>query len=681
MSDIPAPVSETATGGTKPTLGASVASQTDTLVKPDMVAVLSRTHIGSDLHAFLLPTLEAVSNAIHGIKSRFGDRADAEGKIEIRIMNSNDPSKILISITDNGIGLNDSNYESFKTPFSGLKLKERGRGFGRFIAFKVFSRILYSTRYEFLGVGNTRTFRFDVSQKDELIFFDGMPDFPHVGMRVEYDQPLSTWYDLLRELDRSVLADHIAGHFLPHFLYGWLPEITIKFDEEEPENITSRFKSVFVETDKGQVDVEIEGIIETLEYSLTRVPRTRLFKNHCLLFTAADRIVGSPKDLSNLLGQPHFTNEKNEHYVVIAVVRGEAFETRLNDARTGINLSPKAVEQVVSAIGDVIQRGESRQIEKIKSTQSSDLSGALQENPILRLGLRGRTVKEYVSAKPNNWTAQQFVADLAIERYRASKDLSKAITSAAASAENYIENIKDIVSKVDENNKEALAEYVIHRKNVIELVETARKYTDGTKHPPEDVIHDLIFKRFSDTVKHEYFEHNLWLIDDALAFLPYVSSDRTAKGAGRQKGDKVPDLAFFDDSLVLGDNDGTTVTIVEFKKPSRDNYSFGPSKTDPVKQVLETLELAVRAGGVTRTDGTHMSFSGLIRRFGYIVADHTPTLVEVLRTHDFVSDQNPRIFYRYRANEKILIQAIGYDTLIENAKKRNQAFFSVLLGE
>jgi hypothetical protein len=27
------------------------------------------------------------------------------------------------------------------------------------------------------------------------------------------------------------------------------------------------------------------------------------------------------------------------------------------------------------------------------------------------------------------------------------------------------------------------------------------------------------------------------------------------------------------------------------------------------------------------------------------------------------------------------IQAFGYDTLIENAKKRNQAFFSVLLGE
>lgn len=38
-------------------------SETDTLIKPDMVAVLERTHVSKDLHGFLLPTFEAVSNA------------------------------------------------------------------------------------------------------------------------------------------------------------------------------------------------------------------------------------------------------------------------------------------------------------------------------------------------------------------------------------------------------------------------------------------------------------------------------------------------------------------------------------------------------------------------------------------------------------------------------------------
>lgn len=655
--------------------------KTDTLVKPDMAAVLSRTHVGIDLHGFLLPVLEAVSNAMHGIEARFDEQASTDGRIDISFSDANDPSKILVSITDNGVGLDDDNYRSFKTPFSGHKLKKRGRGFGRFIAFKVFSRILYSSRYELLGQASTRTFRFDIMQDQEFIYFDGEPDFAHVGMRVEYNAPLTTWHDLIRALDLGDVADHIASHFLPQFLYGWLPEITISFNGGEPQSITSRFRNIFVQTHSGNVSVEIDGAVEELDYSLTKIEKTRSFKNHCLLFAAADRIVGAPKDLTNVLGSPHFIDAENKSYIVLGVVRGEAFETRLNDARTGINLSSKAIERIVSAVSDVIQVGEASQIEKIKAEQSAVLDDALRENPILRLGLKGKTVRDYVTNKPNNWTAQQFVSDLAIERFRASKDLSKAITLAASNPQNYVDSIREIVAKIDQGNKEALAEYVIHRKRVIEMIEVARKYDQNAKHAPEDVIHDLVFKRFSDTVELDYFDHNLWLIDDALAFLPYAASDRTAKGAGRKKGDKVPDLAFFDDSLILGDNDGTTVTIVEFKRPSRNDYAFGPAKTDPIKQILETLELAVRAGGVTKTDGAHMSFAGVVRRFGYLVADHTPTLVSVLKDHDFKNDQNPKIFFRYRNNEKIFIQAIGYDTLIENAKKRNQAFFTVLLGD
>ncbi|NYZ11599.1 hypothetical protein HL658_03485 [Azospirillum sp. RWY-5-1] len=171
------------------------------------------------------------------------------------------------------------------------------------------------------------------------------------------------------------------------------------------------------------------------------------------------------------------------------------------------------------------------------------------------------------------------------------------------------------------------------------------------------------------------------MIDDAIAFLPYISSDRTMHGGGRRKGDKITDIAFFDDSLVLGDNDGTTITIVEFKKPRRDDYQFGNTKNDPVLQVIQTLEKATESGGICKTDGSHFSFVGAVRRFAFIIADHTPTLVKVLRMYDFKNDWNPKIFFRYRDHEEIMIQAFGYDTLIENAKKRNQAFFSVLLGE
>ncbi|MDD4616743.1 MAG: ATP-binding protein [Alphaproteobacteria bacterium] len=655
--------------------------ETDALVKPDMQAVLSRTHLSVELHAFLLPVFEAISNAMDSIETRFGNESASKGEIQIRFQDANDPHKILISITDNGIGLTDDNYQSFKTPFSGYKLKEKGRGFGRFIAFKIFSRVMYSSRYKFFAKDLTRTFRFDIREKQEFIYFDGEPDFKGEGLCVEYNQPLLPWYELIKSMSAAAIMDEIGNHFLPYFLYRWLPKITIQFNDNPIKDITAYFKGIFVQYDKGEIVTEIDGEAETLTYSLARLPKRKAFKNHCLLFAAADRIVGFPRDLTNILGQPHFIDDKNERYIVIAVVHGEAFEKRLNDARTSIDLSPKVVETIVSQICNAIQTKERTQIDKIKTEQSSGLNEALRENPILRLGLKGKTIAEYVATRPNNWKAEEFVSDLAILRFRASNDLTREIAAAANDPEDYDKKLAKLVKEVDEGQKEALAEYVIHRKNIIALVESSRRYVSDGKVGTEDRIHELVFRRFHDNSNTGYFQHNLWLIDDALAFLPYISSDRSLHGKGRKLGDKVSDLIFFDDSMILGDEEGTTVTIVEFKKPSRDDYVFGNAKNDPVMQVIETLEQATAAGGLTKSDGAHLSFAGVVRRFAFVIADLTPSLVRVLKKHDFKNDWNPKIWVKYRDNESIFIQVLGYETLIESAKKRNQAFFSVLLGE
>lgn len=53
-------------------------AETDTLVKPDMKAVLERTHVSKDLHGFLLPMLEAVSNAMHRVERRLLSEAEVQ---------------------------------------------------------------------------------------------------------------------------------------------------------------------------------------------------------------------------------------------------------------------------------------------------------------------------------------------------------------------------------------------------------------------------------------------------------------------------------------------------------------------------------------------------------------------------------------------------------------------------
>ena len=63
---------------------------------------------------------EAVSNGLHAIDDRFGDKAKEQGRIDIEVLRA-DPTKPTSSVvgfvvTDNGIGLNDANYQSFMRP-------------------------------------------------------------------------------------------------------------------------------------------------------------------------------------------------------------------------------------------------------------------------------------------------------------------------------------------------------------------------------------------------------------------------------------------------------------------------------------------------------------------------------------------------------------------------------------
>lgn len=160
----------------------------DALRKPDMPAVIARTHISGDIHGFLLPVFEAISNAIHGVEQRFSDQSMMSGCVDIMFAGISNSSEFSVSVTDNGSGLDDQNYISFLTPFSGLKLSQKGRGFGRFIAFKVFNRILYSSRYNVGNAKISRAFRFNIYDDRELIYFDAEPDFLDLGVRVEYNE-------------------------------------------------------------------------------------------------------------------------------------------------------------------------------------------------------------------------------------------------------------------------------------------------------------------------------------------------------------------------------------------------------------------------------------------------------------------------------------------------------------
>jgi hypothetical protein len=84
---------------------------------------------------------------------------------------------------------------------------------------------------------------------------------------------------------------------------------------------------------------------------------------------------------------------------------------------------------------------------------------------------------------------------------------------------------------ITDEKRGALAEYVTRRKAVIDLFEKFLEYKEVEKqnYQKEDAIHRLICPMRVDSHQLEIEDHNLWLLDDRLAFFHYFASDKAVK--------------------------------------------------------------------------------------------------------------------------------------------------------
>jgi signal transduction histidine kinase len=97
-------------------------------MKFDVMGRINNMRLPDGKTALLYSVYEAVSNSIHAINDRWGeDKAAEKGKIEVDISLDENGDIPSISISDNGIGFNDENIESFETSDSRFKYKRGGK--------------------------------------------------------------------------------------------------------------------------------------------------------------------------------------------------------------------------------------------------------------------------------------------------------------------------------------------------------------------------------------------------------------------------------------------------------------------------------------------------------------------------------------------------------------------------
>lgn len=93
-------------------------------------------------------------------------------------------------------------------------------------------------------------------------------------------------------------------------------------------------------------------------------------------------------------------------------------------------------------------------------------------------------------------------------------------------ADDYEARIAAYLRKVEDLKKSDLANYVAHRRVVIDLLDAAIKRGPDGRYVREDLIHTLIIPMRIDSTEVLLGNCDLWLVDERLAFHDYLASDR-----------------------------------------------------------------------------------------------------------------------------------------------------------
>lgn len=650
------------------------------LRKPDMAAVLARTNLARHIGGFLLPVFEAVSNSIHSITEKYSTRkAGIDGKIIIKVTDTIDIDDFKISINDNGTGLNSGNFEAFLTPFTGNKLRKNGKGFGRFIAFKVFNSVEYESKLS--DEDMTLRFDFNVYRDEEIERKQGRNEFPFdEGCLVTYSKVKPEYHTGWTNINEKSFLDQITQNFLTYLVDGSMPQTEVIFNGNSTD-LRSHFLAVFKHEETHEFTIELENEEYLFKLDVSRVDRGAPFDRHAIIFFADNRILGQGRSIEGKLGRAYFEDPNGREYIIIASVSGEYLDRHANNDRTFLEASEDDIKAIIDAACALVLKTEKGQNDLIKSEQKQEVIGLLQSHPLLRFGLDGKTIEQYVELKPNSWKRERFVSDLAVQRLRAERRWDEYVQETVSDEALFKERKDKLLEKVTDTYRDALSEYVVHRRAVLEVADGLRRFTDEMKMSAEDAVHQLIFPRNSDTTATKYYQHNLWLLDERLSFVSYASSDRTLHGGRRSAGDKIVDIAFYDEIFVAGGDGTSAVMIVEFKKPGRNDYAFGADGRDPIKQVNDTVRQIRERGSFITKDGATITVSATTQITAYVVADLEPSLRKLAQDYDFKTSWDSKTLFNYHEGFKIYSEVFGYDKLLEDAKRRNGPFFDVLLSD
>lgn len=688
------------------------------------IIITPRSNIANKVRNTNLPTtkglmalFEVISNSIHAIKeAKNKNLVSDNGKISIKIFRNLgllrnqgddlvDSSPIVsILVSDNGIGLDEDNFKSFQETDSEHKIQIGGKGVGRFVCLKVFEKMEVNSVFIEANCKKKRTFIFANTPQGFDSYTEESVQNPSLGTSIKL---CNIKDDYSKNIPRSLtdIAKEILMHFQLYFIQKDVPDIVLENDGSNSiVNLNDLFEREFInDVDYKQFTVGEESFSLYLSKSYNNV------KSHKIHFCAHNRSVIDEslyKRIIDLGKTPIKQEDDGILFYYQAFVVGDFLDRNVDTERVGFNfpkgedeegdgedeeerqtedvtlakIRRRAVETIEELLSTYLNQVRTEKMEKYRPLVYDKMPQyravlSKRENEVKKLQPNLSPEKLDIELYKIDAKWKQEVKEKGIELIDKKKDITN--------LEEFKELYNSYIDDFNEVGKSELARYVVHRKAVLDLFDKLLAQKENGKFDNEDILHSLFFpiRTYSDEVPYE--KQNLWMLDERLTYHTFLASDKSFSSNKNIKpaenpGDRT-DLIIFNDAFAFSTEKQkpfNSFTIVEFKKPQRDDYN---DAENPITQV-DNYIFDLLDGKVKNREGRFIQIDKNTPFYIYIVCDITPSLQRIIDKRGELHPTPDGIgYFAYRnASYSAYIEILPFEKVMSDAKKRNRILFDKL---
>lgn len=640
----------------------------------------------------LLPLFEAIANSLDSIEeagalpgSFIKIGVDREEEMD---MGQKPLGRVLgFRVYDNGIGFIEDNFNSFETSDSLLKQQRGGKGLGRLLWLKAFSSVRVESVYREKGQWYHRTFGFRLSD-------DGIHDSELKNLTGEQERSTCITLDgylnpyssqCPKKLD--TLAEKIIEHCLMYLLRDDCPQIFISDDTDEID--LKKYMQEKLVTG-GETDiVNLKGQKFTLKHFRIYEVERNLHRVH---FCAHNREVSQytipqvPKVIPD---------ESGKDFVYIGYLSSPYLDNNVDNQRVRFTIEDTPTL-------DFPDRPSKQEIEDIIDSR---VFKYLEESLVPLREKNHQRIVEYISRQAPKYRAllnhcqnelrqiQPGLTDRELELalHKINRDFEMRIrvdTDALLNADidivgkdEYQTKYSALLVKCSDIGKSNLAEYIVHRRTMLDLLEKRISMGEEGSFDRENAVHSVIFPLKKTSNEINFSDHNLWMVDERLSYHSFLASDVPLDQQTEQievPSRHRPDIIVYNRPLAFVEDERpfSSVVIIEFKRPGRNDYT---KDDNPINQIYGYIE-DLQTGRCRDNKGQLVQLKNGVPFFGYVISDITPKILEFCKKGDLKPTPDERGYFGYNSNYNAYIEVISYNKLIDDTKKRNRVLFDKLFS-